>query len=320
MIGILVSMALIPTWFILLFILLSLLFFSIYMWTIYQNKKWNPEGKIFITARKKGNPVLCLFALNGFFKFVLGEKDKKGSPIFKHDKETMEGIHFDPRLQSGSVPKQWTIGGLEMLFGSTSSPFFISANNALAKKTVIEHVRKNYEVLNTLPDQVVLEYIERNRADLPHDCENLAKVFDLPILPENVNEFASNYEKSLRQKLEVDKSTLSDDEIKSNTDNAVKEYVIAFRTGYLAKTFQKIQDETIKIPIKSDRIFSFTEAFQNISSAFSAIDIQNFLQLFERLAQLDDKNKFERLLMMISAIGFAVLLVLVGVYVVGLNK
>ncbi len=309
-----------PIWFPALFIILALVFFSHDVYSIYQNKKWNPEGKIFVTARKKGNPVLCLFALNGFFRFILGEKDKKGSPIFKHDAQHFEGIRFDPRLQSGAVPKSWTIGGLEVLWGSTSSPFFLSANNALAMKTVIEHVRKNYEVFSTLPDQLVLEYVGRNRADLPHDCENLAKVFDLPILPEQdkLNQFVVDYAESLRHN-DKDKD-MSEDKISALTETAMKQYVIDFRTSYLSRTFQQIQDEVLKFPIKSDRFFAFTEAFQNIASAFSAIDIQNFLQLFEMLAKLSDDRNLKWMIALMMGGGFAVLLILVGVYVVGLGK
>jgi len=171
MLGFLNIMVGLPIWFPVLFVLLSLLFFGLYIWTIYQNKKWNPEGKIFVTARKKGNPVLCLFAMNGFFDFILGEKDKKGSPVFKHDAQHLQGIRFDPRLQSGAVPKSWTRGGLEILWGATSSPFFTSANNVLAMKTVLEHVRNNYPIFKSLSNQEVIEYVGRNRADLPHDCE-----------------------------------------------------------------------------------------------------------------------------------------------------
>ena len=113
---------------------------------------------------------------------------------------------------------------------------------------------------------------------------------------------------------------MQEDELNAMTENALKQHIVDFRTSYLAKTIQKIQDETLKMPINSNRLFSFTELYQNISSAFSAIDIQNFLQLFEMLVKLSDDRNLKWLVAICISVGFAVLLIGVGVYVMGLGK
>ena len=148
----------------------------IYFWN--ERRKWNPEGKIFTSARKNGYPIIEKIAMSGFTKFELGEKEVKGDPVFKVDRNTRQGVHLDPRLSSGGAPREFLSGGAEILHYSTSAPTSMSSKNALAMSTILKHVRKYYPTLTYLPDQIILEFVYRNRADLPHDCRNIVEIYD----------------------------------------------------------------------------------------------------------------------------------------------
>jgi len=309
------AMFVFPIWFPLMFGLLFVTFFALYIKRLYDDSKWNPERNIFVKARKKGIPVIRKHALNGFFQFVLGEKEKKGDPMWKFDKDTNEGIRFDPRLQSGSVPKSFTRGGLEMLDYSTSSPFALSMRNALGMKTVLKYARENHPVLAIFSDQLVLEYVGRNRADLPHDCTNLAETYDLDI------EFTENDLAGIRDAVtknitdDPNSSTMKPEDKEEAIENGIKQYILDYKRNTLVRTFQDIQDKAMNIPIQTDVFFSFPEAFQNISTAFSAVDIQTFLQLFERIAQLKNELDMKWLATLCIAGGMGVLMILVGAYI-----
>ena len=284
----------------------------VYYWL--DNRKWNPEGPIFREARKKGYPVIRKIAMNGFFKFELGQKEKKGDPIFQFDKNSNEGIRFDPRLQSGGVPKEFTVGGLEMLNYATNSPFALSSKNALAYDTILEHVRANYKQLAFLPDQRIIEYVGRSRSELPHDCKNIVQQFEVRIeVPSSVlREYRNFVTEQLRDEIMKagEDREPTEEEIEKAFDKGVEMKKKQYQSEYLVKIFQKIQDEVINLPVKTNVYFSFVEAFQNVSTAFTAVDIQTFLQLFERIGALKNSLEGKERILIIA-------LAIVGVIIAG---
>lgn len=290
------------------------------IWYYRDNVVFNPEGSIFKSGRKNGYPVLQLWALNGFFKFILGNKDKKGDIVFAYDKESREGIRIDPRIQSGSVPRCSTFGGLEVYQYAYKSPWSLSPKNALAMDTIIEHVRKKHPIMNTLKDSDIIEYVSRNRSELAHDCANLASEVDLNIhiSPEMEVEYKKELKQNVLDELSEQGQPLPTDDkelaklintrISEKWDEVKDRYVIRYRTEILVKEIMAIQDEITTLPIKTDTFFSFAEAFQNISSALSGTDLQTIMQLFESAAEKKHNDDMKWW----ATVGLAGMMILVG--------
>jgi hypothetical protein len=283
---------------ILIFMLLSQMPF-IYYWL--ENRKWNPEGKIFQSARKKGYPIIETVAMSGFTVFELGEKDIKGDPVFKVDRSTNQGVHLDPRLSSGGAPREFIAGGAELMHYSTSSPVAMSSKNALAMITIVKHIRNDYPFLAFLPDQLIVEYVNRNRADLPHDCKNIVETYDFDdkiVIPQTIlDAFREDIIEQLRGQMLEDGKTEepSVDEIDALYQQNISLYKKQYQSNSLVSIFQKIQDEVVGLPVETNRYFSFVEAFQNSPIATFAADLQNYLQTIELIAEkkksLGEKDK-----------------------------
>lgn len=290
------------------------------IWYWNDNTTFNPEGAIFKTARKSGMPVLRLWALNGFHKHVIGSKSKKGDIIFDYDKDHREGIHIDPRIQSGNVPKHFTYGGLEIYDFAIKSPFSMSVKNALAMATVIKHVRKNHPLISVMPDTDIVEYVGRDRNELPHDCANLATTtdFNIPLSEKDIKEYKDEIKQIIEKEIiEAGEELPKDDKevIKLLTDRIDERweqeqgnYMIKHRAGVLIREFMQIQDELAILPVEADKFFSFAEAFQNTLSAVLSLDLQTILHLFEVAAE--KKHGVE--LKWIAVIGFAAMLAFLG--------
>lgn len=298
----------------LLIIAIVLMLFSqipfIYWWL--ENRKWNPEGKIFSKARKEGFPIIEKVAMSGFIKFEIGEKDVKGDPVFKIDRTTNQGVHLDPRLSSGGAPREFIAGGAELMHYSTSVPIAQSSRNAMAMSSIIKHVRKEYPYLAFLPDYVILEHVNLSRADQAHDCANLVENYDLEgkiDIPESVlSAFHDNTVEQIKDELleNGENREPTEDEIETIYQQNLTAYKKSYHAKSLVETFQKIQDESVHLPVESDRYFSYNEAFQNNSLSTFAADLQNYLQIIELIAEkkhsLTDKDKLMYFAMVIIII------------------
>lgn len=285
----------------------------VYFWL--KRRRLNPEGPIFIAARENGFPIIERVAMSGFTRFELGEKEVKGDPVFKVDRSTRQGVHLDPRLSSGGAPREYLAGGAEIMHYSTSSPTSMSSKTALAMSTIIKHVRKNYQFLDFLPEQLIIELIYRNRADLPHDCKNIVEMYDfegkIEVPKEYLDAFKESIIENLRTKYMEDGKyeEPSAEDIEAAYQANVKSYQRMYQTKSLAEVLQKIQDESVKLPVETNRYFSFVEAFQNSPIATFAADLQNYLTTIELIAEkkkaLNEKDK-----MMIYAM--AALIIIIG--------
>lgn len=300
----------------LILILIAIAVFQIphmYFWM--QRKSFNPEGEIFIKARKSGYPIIERVAMSGFTRFELGEKEVKGDPVFKIDRNTRQGVHLDPRLSSGGAPREYLMGGAEIMHYSTSSPTSMSSKTALAMSTIIKHVRKNYPHLDFLPEQLIIELIYRNRADLPHDCKNIVEMYDFDgkiNVPQSIlDAFRENIEEQIRTKFEEEGRTEepTEEEIESAYIQNVKSYQKMYHAKNLAETLQEIQDESVQLPVETNRYFSFVEAFQNSPIATFAADLQNYLTTIELISE-KKKSLNEKDRMMIYAM--AALVIIIG--------
>ena len=301
------------------------------------NEKYNPEGKLFIEARKKDVPLLILMHLNGFFKFVVGKKEKKGDLTFKYDKDHKEGIRIDPSIQSGHVPATRTIRNLTTYIMATNSPWSMSIKNVVAYHAVIDHVRKKYPQLEMFSDLVLLEFLKKERAALRPDCENLMQLqdvqFDLPL--KEIEAFKGDIRKSIEEELQTAGRTASDEELALMVEEEYSNNKGRLYTEqgaiYLTKLFIHIQDEIRELKLDTHSVHAgkiiegkfvaFTELFRNISSAWSAADIQTLQQWFEIIGT--KKNNLDNMKwIMIFAFAFAVILFGggLGAYMAGLGK
>ena len=301
------------------------------------NEKFNPEGKAFIEARKKDVPLMILMHLNGFLKFVVGNKEKKGDLMFKYDKDHREGIRIDPSIQSGHVPATRTIKNLTLYIMATNSPWSMSIKNVVAYHAIIDHVRKNYPQLDMFSELVLLEFLKKERVALRPDCENLMQLQDIQFeLPQDE---IDSYKASLRERIsddiqkqgriitEAELNEMVDNEFNSMRGNLYTEYGAI----YLTKLFMHIQDEIRDLKLDTHSVhagkviegkfYAFTELFRNISSAWSAADIQILHQWFEVIGS--KKNAMDNMKwIMIFAFAFAVILFGggLGAYMAGLGK
>lgn len=285
----------------------------VYFWL--KRRRLNPEGAIFIAAREKGFPIIERVAMSGFTQFELGEKEVRGDPVFKIDRNTRQGVHLDPRLSSGGAPREYLQGGAEIMHYSTSSPTSMSSKTALAMSTIIKHVRKNYQFLDFLPEQLIIELIYRNRADLSHDCRNIVEMYDFEgkiIVPLAIlAAFREDIIEQLRTRYmeEGETDDPSKDDIEAAYNQNVKSYQRMYQSKTLAETLQKIQDESIQLPVETNRYFSFVEAFQNSPIATFAADLQNYMTTIELIAE-KKKSLTEKDKMMIYAM--AALIIIIG--------
>ena len=277
---------------IIVLILIAVIIFQIpHLFWWLDRKKWNPEGALFVEGRKKGYPLILKVAMSGFCRFELGKKEVKGDPVFEIDRATHQGVHLDPRLSSGGSPREYLQGGLEIMHYSTSSPLSLSSKTALAMTTIIKHVRKSYKHLDFLPEQLVIELIYRNRADLPHDCKNVVEMYDFEgkiDIPSTVlAAFKEDIIEQVRTNYMEEGKTEepTEEDINSMYNQNIKSYQKIYQAKSLAETIQKIQDESVALPVETNRYFSFVEAFQNSPIATFAADLQNYLTTIELIAE-----------------------------------
>jgi len=287
----------------LLIIAIILMLFSqfpaVYWWI--ENRKWNPEGRIFSKARKEGLPIIEKVAMSGYTKFELGEKEVKGDPVFKIDRTTNQGVHLDPRLSSGGAPREFLSGGAEIMHYSTSAPIAQSSKNVLSMGTILGYVREKYPHLAFIPDHVILEFVSKPRSYLQDDCSTLVKAYDFEgkiDIPEDVlKTFCGDIIEQIKDKLLEDGETRepTPEEIDALYQQNLTTYKKSYQTKSLVELFQQIQDESVKLPVQTDKFFSYVEAFQNSPLSTFAADLQNYLQTIELIAEkkhaLTDKDK-----------------------------
>ena len=268
----------------------------IYYW--WDNTKYCPELRVLKPARKYNLPVLNIHNHNGFFKIFLGSKEKKGSIIFKFDKNSKEGLRIDPGIQGGHVPKSFSTGGLVTYHYGTSSGFAIDPKTAIAQQTILKYVREKYPLLEVLDGQTILEYCQRPRNYLSHDCRNLAESIDVNVnIPQDdLDKLKDKVTESIDNEIEKSGNEIDNNQrlelIEQEYKDSVKRYTIDYRGNFLAQTFMQIQDETANLPLPAGTFFSFAEAFLNTASALTAFDLQTLMHLFEQIAE---KGKGEQL-------------------------
>ena len=135
-------------------------------------RKYNPEGKVFIKARKKGLPVLDGIDIgSGYANFVLGVKQVSGDIAFKKDDDS-EGLKVDPSLL-GEAEAEHHVKGLDIYHYGSTQWMPLSAINALGFKTIRRLLGERYQDLSFLPPQEVAELLYTKSQDLLADCDTV---------------------------------------------------------------------------------------------------------------------------------------------------
>lgn len=157
---------LVPTLFIFVIIFL--------VWFITDLKKYGYEGFVFRKARKKDLPALQLEDIGtGYTELIVGEKDKKGSPMFKHPKDDSI-ILVDPTILSATKPAYWG-NGLYMHHYASNQYQPLNTINALALNQVVKVQEQYYPELNFLKKRDLMAFAKMKQDNI---SQNVKVVID----------------------------------------------------------------------------------------------------------------------------------------------
>lgn len=311
----------IPIYIPVILLLMVIMIGLIYFIHIYTDVQFNPEGADFIYSRKTGTPIMMIEAHNGAGKWVRGIKQKAGDIFFAFNRQANEGIHIDPAVQSGSVPLTTMKKGLNIYHYGTGSPFPMGSKQAIAQDEILNHVRKNYPMLNVFDGTTILEHLARNRSELPHDCKTLATRADIDVeIPvAELKKFRDKIESEVFDKLVaggVNTENMTNEELAEQVqivyDEKVKGFIIEYRANQLVKIFMNIQDETAKLALPQGKLFSYAEAFIHSTSAFTAFDYQTLMQLFEMIAKKENDIDLKWIVGILIGVGMFLILLFVA--------
>ena len=154
-------------------------------------RRYNPEGKVFIKARKKGLPVLCRADIgSGYGNFLLGKKDKADDIAF--DDGDLPGLMVDASIlgESDALHCQ---RGLDIYFYASTQWMPLTVINALGMKTVKRLAQERYKDLLFLPDQEIAELVYTKSQELEQDCDTVIKRYSpICVDPETGEPLLSN--------------------------------------------------------------------------------------------------------------------------------
>lgn len=154
-------------------------------------RRYNPEGKVFIKARKKGLPVLCRQDIgSGYAKVLLGKKDKPDDIAF--DDGDLPGLMVDASILGESDAMHFE-RGLDMYFYASTQWMPLTTINALGMKTVKRLAQERYKDLLFLPDQEIAELVYTKSQELVPDCDTVVKRYSpICVDPETGNPIYEN--------------------------------------------------------------------------------------------------------------------------------
>jgi hypothetical protein len=148
---------LIPTLFI--FVIMFL------VWFIMDLKKFGYEGFVFRKARKKDLPALQLEDIGtGYTELIVGQKDKKGSPIFKHPKDDSV-ILVDPTILTATKPAYWG-NGLYMHHYASNQYQPLNTINALGLNQVVKVQEQYFPELNFLKKRDLMAFAKMKQDNI----------------------------------------------------------------------------------------------------------------------------------------------------------
>lgn len=163
--------AVLPAEYVYLSVLALIGVIGVYFYKWSENRTWNPEGPVFIAARKKEIPIQDMVDPGtGTARFVLGTKDEEDDPIYSKDKW---GLHADPAYIEGDASPERHPNGLVIQHTSTTMTFPVSPKNVLAQQTILRHRHDTAEFreLDFLEDRDLLILLNSPANHLKKDAE-----------------------------------------------------------------------------------------------------------------------------------------------------
>ncbi len=211
---------------------------------------YNPEGPLFVKARKKEIPILRVIDPGtNHARHILGDKERDDDPVYAKD---MWGLHADPAYIEGDASPERHPGGLLIYNISPNVTFPISPRNVLAQHTILRHRRDlpEFADLDFLSDRDLLVLLSSPSDHLPHDAQI----------------FTDNYKPTI---VEIDESG-QPVEVEMNAADLV-DRITAFRK--YATT----------LPVEGGG-FAYHEYFRNNPYGHSSQTTQRINHLFQRIA------------------------------------
>jgi len=145
-----------------------ILIIIILVWYLLDLRRFGYEGFVFRKCRKKDLPCVRRTDIGtGMVEVLVGEKDKKGSPLFKDPDNN--GHLIDPAQLHNTKPENWG-GGLYMFSYATSQLTPLSAVNVLGL-TKCRDIGRNFPELSFLNDRDLISFCKMKRGHLLHNAK-----------------------------------------------------------------------------------------------------------------------------------------------------
>ncbi len=148
----------------------------ILLWFIFDIKRFAKEAFVIRWGRKNDAPILLREDIGtGLTQLIKGEKEQKGSPIFK-DPAGNE-IYIDPSYLHNTRPQNWG-NGLMVHHYATSQYTPLTTVNALGLNKCVEIGRKHFPELNFLNDRNLMAFAKMRRDHLDHNVRTVLRRFE----------------------------------------------------------------------------------------------------------------------------------------------
>lgn len=274
------------------------------------DRKYCPEKKLFIKARKDGFPIIELTDIgSGNSVFELGTK--KNADDINFDSK-FSGIRIDPILTSvGCEPKRFA-GGLDIYGYAYENWLPQTHRNHLAHRAISEYFHTKAKDLEFLTDIEFVALISTPETHLSHDVMIYINKYFKNTQQEDSR--GRTQTKAVRRFQIVDEEEFVDLTLPNGTviqsNNPTFGQLVWVEQEVtpqeLVNRIQEIKREISNLPIAFGW-YSGTEAFKNNAYAYSAQDLEMLLIIHDKLQMADMLKKFN---VMIYAI--AALIVMIG--------
>jgi hypothetical protein len=249
-------------------------------------KRYCPEAKVFVKARRKGFPVLCRTDIgSGDSAFLLGKKKNPDKDIAFSD-DNLPGLMVDPSLL-GETDAMHFVRGLNIFYYGSTQWMPLTTITALGFKTIKRVVSERYKDLSFLPMQEVTELLNTKSADLLVDCDTV------------IGRYSPNL---------VDSKT-------GEVVNDSRGNPILMTGGYLAEAITDLREELKITPIDTG-LYAFQTAFIMNPISHLSQDLEQLKMLIELMLRAE----YEKMLKMMPYVIMAMMLmgmVAIVIYILG---
>ena len=179
------------------------------LWFLLDIKRYAREAFVIRKARKGDKPALLLEEIGtGLTSLIIGERDEKGSPIFKLPDS--EDHIVDPAYLHNTKPANWG-SGLMVHHYATSQYQPMTTANALGLQTCLRVAREKYPEFSWMKDRDVMAFAKMNREHLDKNSKVILSYYKpqwddgSPVTSKDLTDLIVHYQDSLKQlRMDVD--------------------------------------------------------------------------------------------------------------------